>query len=491
MSEVVLNPVAALSSGSRRTALELLRLALPLIAVSTSRMLMQFIDFVMVSGLGTEAQAAVSPATLLMWACICLGVGMLTSVQTFASQADGRGEPEEGAAYAWQSLPLGLAFGVLVAPLTWLVPGLYAWIGEIAQHAPAVQRLETEYTRVVLWSIAPATIAVGLESYFNGLRRPRVTLVAVLAALGTNALGNWLLIWGKFGLPQMGIAGAALATVVGWWVRALVLLAVFVARRTDERYHTRRAWRPSLVKIRGIVRIGGPTGAAWLADIASWVVFLNLIVPPFGTVSLAATNIALQYTHLAFMPAIGLGLALCSQVGFAIGAGRPHEAEERTRTALWLTMAYMGGIGLLLYLLRGPLLGLMSKDAAVVAAGAGIMLWVALYQVFDAMSITFIFALRGAGDTRTVALLNAGCCWLIFILGGWAVATLRPEWGVNGPWALAVAYLTVLGLSLLARWRSGAWKAIRVFAEPGGLWRPPIAVESKNKALIMPDEVPL
>ena len=111
----------------RHDTAELLRLALPLIAVTTSRMLMGFIDVTMVSRLGTDALAAILPAALMMWAFICFGCGVGTSVQTFASQADGRGEPERGAAYAWQTLYFGLALVPVAYCSTKLVPGLYAF----------------------------------------------------------------------------------------------------------------------------------------------------------------------------------------------------------------------------------------------------------------------------------------------------------------------------------------------------------------------------
>jgi MATE family multidrug resistance protein len=451
-----------MSLDTRRPTTELLHLAAPLVAVTASRMVMGFIDFAMVSQLGTDAQAAISPATLLVWAFICLGMGMATSVQTFASQADGRGEPERGAAYAWQTTYIGLAVLLLTWLATWLVPPLYAWIGAAAHHAPAVQALETEYTRLAVWSMTPAIIACGLESFFNGIRRPRITLLAVLVSLVTIIVGNYVLIWGHFGFPRMGIAGSAVATVLAWWVRAGVLLAVFCTRRFDAIYHTRRSFAPRWSLCRDIFRIGGPTSLAWLFEIGSWVVFLNLIVPTFGTVAMAATAIAVQYTHVAFMPAIGVGMALCSQVGFAIGAGRPDEAVRRTHTALRVTMLYMGIVGLLLFVLRQPLMALLTGDSAVLAAGMWVMCWVAVYQVFDAMSITFIFALRGAGDTRTPAVFNALCCWVVFVVGGWLIARLLPTWGVNGPWLMAVAYLILLGLLLWWRYRSGAWRKIRL-----------------------------
>jgi MATE family multidrug resistance protein len=472
----VLPPQNILESRRPSLTLELLRLALPLVAATASRMLMGFIDFVMVAKLGTDAQAAMSPATLLVWAFVALGMGMATSVQTFASQAQGRGEPERGPAYAWQCVYLGLAISLVTWPAAHLIPGLYDWIGAVAHHAPAVRMLETQYTQIAVWCMVPSVMAAGMEGFFNGIQRPRVTLLAVVVSLGTLVIGNYLLIWGHCGFPRMGIAGSALATVIAWWTRVAVLFVVFCSPAYNREFHTRHSFAPSWRCCVDIFRIGGPTGAAWLIDISSWVVFLNLIVPPFGTAAMAATAIALQYTHAAFMPAIGVGMALCSQVGFALGAGRTDEATARVRTALRVTMAYMGSIGLLLFLLRGPLMTAIAVDPAVIAAGMWIMCWVAIYQVFDAMSITFIFTLRGAGDTRTPAVLNAVCCWLVFIGGGYLVARLCPTWGVNGPWLMAVTYLIVLGLLLLWRYRAGSWRKIRLFEDRAAAPAPPTVV---------------
>ena len=123
---------------------QLLRLALPIIAMTASRMVMGFIDFAMVSVLGTEAQAAISPASILVFAFISFGIGMASTVQTFSAQADGRGEPEQGSAYAWQTFYMAAVFGLLVWPLISFVPSFYEWIGDLAHHAPNVRRMEIE-----------------------------------------------------------------------------------------------------------------------------------------------------------------------------------------------------------------------------------------------------------------------------------------------------------------------------------------------------------
>lgn len=446
---------------------ELLRLASPLIAVSASRLLMGFVDFVMVSKLGTDAQAAIGPATILVWTFLAMGMGPATSVQTFASQADGRGEPERGAAYVWQTIYMSILLVLVVWPVAACTPLMYTVIGHYGGQTPEVLQLQTDYTRITLWALTPAMMTAGLEGFFNGIQKPRITLIASLFSVAVNAFLNWVLIFGHLGAPAMGIYGAGLATVIGWWARTAVLLWAFLLPGLQARYHTRRGLAISLAKVWDIIRIGGPTAAQWFVEIASWDVFLNLIAPHYGTASLAATNIAWQYAHIAFMPAVGIGFAVCSQVGFAIGARRLAEAEFRTRVALRWIMVYMGLAALFLFFARWPLVRAFNSDPTVIDIGCWIMIWVSLYQIFDAMSITFIFALRGAGDTLMPAVLNGACCWILFVGGGALCAVFAPGFGIHGPWLLAVSYLSLLGLLLLWRFESGAWRRIKVFRDTG------------------------
>ncbi len=449
---------------------ELIALALPIIGMTVSRMLMGFVDFVMVSALGTAAQAAISPATLFVFVLCCLGMGVAQATQTFVSQAEGRGEPHRAAGYTWQSLYIALAVGLLTLPVVVTTPTWFGLIARLGRHTPEVTALEIEYLRIALWSLVPSILCVGMEGFFNGIQRPRVALLAVVAALAVNVVGNWLLIFGQLGFPRMGIGGAALATVIGWWVRTAILTAALLAPGINDRYGTRRALALRLEMLGGLLRVGGPTGLQWLIDIGSWTVFMMLIIPPLGLPALAATNIGLQLMHLSFMPALGLGVALCSQVGFAIGARRSAEARQRANVALAVNAVYMGAVGLLFLALRDPLMRLFTTDPAVIAAGGWVLIWAAVFQVFDAMGITFMNALRGAGDTRWPAILMAVCCWGVFVAGGCATVTWAPEWGLNGPWAMCTLYIMLVGVGLWWRWAAGRWEALAIFspAVPAG-----------------------
>lgn len=457
----------------RSPTAELLVLALPLIGLTVSRMMINFIDTWMVGQLGGAALAAISPSTILLFAISCVGMGMIQSVQTFVSQAEGRGEPQRAGAYIWQSFYIALGSAVITLPIV-LTAGRWvdAW-GRLAHHPPDVRELEIRFLAIALWSIAPATLCVGLESFYNGIRRPRICLYAVLASLVTITIANYVLIFGKFGAPAMGIAGSGVATVLSWIVRCTVLFIPLMSRELDERYHIRRDIAPNGQKIWEIMRIGVPISVQWLVDIGAWVLFLQWMMPPFGEVAMAANTVAIQYMHLAFMPAIGVGMALTTQVGNAIGAGRPDEAVLRVHTAQRLILAYMGFVALLMIFAGRPLALFFTQDEAVIALSLKVLIAVAAFQLSDGLCITYSFALRGAGDTRWSAIAFVACCWGIFVSGGIAIGKLAPQFGVFGPWAMCVLYIVVLGWLLWARFRGGKWRRIHLFSRESAAARAP------------------
>ena len=251
------------------STLDLLRLATPIIAMMISRMLMGFVDFVMVSKLGTDAQAAISPATMFIFMLACIGLGIATAVQTFVAQADGRGEHRECGGYAWQSCYLAAVFAALTLPVALSANAWFPWIARLGSHSSAVAALEVRYVEIALWSVAPSIVCIGLSGFFNGIQRPWIAFVASVISLATNIAGNWLLIFGNLGFPCLGIAGAAYSTVFAWGIRALVLILAMILPAFNERYGTRHSLAFSWQKTRDLVRVGGPTAVTWLLDIGS------------------------------------------------------------------------------------------------------------------------------------------------------------------------------------------------------------------------------
>lgn len=435
-------------------------MSIPVVITTTSRAFMDIVDYVMITRLElTEAQAAILPSQILMWSYIIAGLGIVSVVNTFASQSLGKKQYRECSGYAWQSLYLAVFFGLIALALRPMLPALIAACG----HEPKVQALELAYTRVALLTVAPTIAANGLAWFFVGIHRPWVTMWSAIEANIVNVAVSYVLIFGLLGFEAMGIAGAAWGTLAAVVYRTLRLMLSMVTPTMALRFHSRQTWAPSWARIRDLLRVGLPCGLQWFCDVVVWAIFVSVLVgAKFGTVHLIATNTAWQFMRLAFMPAIGVGQALTALVGKSIGAGQPARAIRETRIAVLITLAYMGTLSVI-YLFKGPaLIRLFNSDPEVVRIGAMVMICAAVFQLFDAIAITYCSALRGAGDTFVPSMFFVIGNWVIIIGGGSAVAAYRPQYGSLGPWVAASSLIVVSGVFLWWRWHSRVWMKINL-----------------------------
>ena len=442
--------------------LALVLLAGPIIGTMVSRTVMSFVDFWMVSKLGPEAMAAIMPAGISVWCMICFGFGVVTVTSTFVSQSLGRGELTECSRYTWQGLYLAVVLGLLVLPAWWAAPYYFAWAG----HAPEVQRLEVVYFRVSLFSVVPIIAANVLANFFNGVHKPSVGLIAAVIANTFNVVGNYALIFGNLGCPAMGIAGAAWATAAASLLQFVILAAVWFGPAYARRYATRVAWRPSGSRMKRIIRVGLPVGVQFESDIFGFTVFTVFMVGGYGTAQLAANNLAFKFLEIAFMPVVGLSVALSAAVGEAIGRGRPDYARRVARWATGAAVGYMGLVGAVYLGLRYELPGLIldTPDPEVVAWAAKLLVMCAVFQLFDAFGITLTGALRGAGDTFWPSLMTLGLTAVVFMGGGLMVMRFAPGLESVGPWLAATAFISTYAVVISFRWWYGPWERIDLFA---------------------------
>lgn len=440
-------------------------MSIPIVVTTASRALMSFVDFYMVTKLGEESMAAIVPAGMTVFIYIALGMGCVMAVSTFASQSLGRKNFRECSAYAWQGIWLALVFalgGLALAPALRPVFALYG-------HAPGVAQQELIYARIILLSVGPTVGAVALASFFNGIHKPWVTMFSALEANLINIVLNYCLIFGKFGFPEMGIAGAAWGTVAATAYRVTRLAVTMCLPRYHEKFACRHTWRWSRRRIVGLLRVGAPQGLQWLSDVMVWSLFVGwLIGTTFGTTALAASNIAWQFMGLAFMPALGVGHAVSAMVGRAIGQGNPALARRFVNIGVAITTLYMFTVAVIYFVGRDWLVAqFLSPDvpnrAEVIAAAGALLVCAAVFQVFDGAGMTYVSALRGAGDTAWPAGMFIISHWVMVIGGGWTIIYLFPQWGPLGPWIAAAGLIIVTALLLGWRWMYGPWEKIQLF----------------------------
>jgi MATE family multidrug resistance protein len=229
-----------------------------------------------------------------------------------------------------------------------------------------------------------------------------------------------------------------------------------------KEFESRRTWRWDSDKVRRFMRVGWPAGMWLILEIGAWATFQVAIIGMFGRDAMAATATVWRYTELSFMPAVGIGIAISTMVGRSIGENRKDLAYQRARMGAVLNTAYMGMLGACFVLFGRRLVEVFSHEPAVIVLGARMMIYAAIFQVFDAFTISYQNALRGAGDTRWPAIVGALQAWGIMIGGGWLVGWLRPDWGSYGPWTCATLYVVVVGTTLWLRWRAGEWEQFDV-----------------------------
>jgi multidrug resistance protein, MATE family len=441
----------------------LLVLAAPNVATMLAESTLNMVDFWIASRLGSAAQAAVLSAILVFMSIFGLLMGTMACVSTVVGQSYGAQRPRDCSAYAWQGIWLSLLFGFACLALWPLMPSLYRLIG----HAPDVQALEVSYTRVRLLVLGVAGANMAIAEYFNGIQRPRVNTVSVIGANVVNALLGFGLTFGLCGLPKLGFVGIAVGTLIATLVRAAWLLGALCTGRSQSEFHARKTWRLQLEKMQRLIQVGWPAGVQFVLDIAAWTAFLAWIIGKYGTTHLAASNTCARLTELSFMPAVGIGFTICAMVGQSVGEGRPAIARRRARIGVLINMGYMGLMAIVFIVFGRPLIGFFSQEEAVIAMGAGVLALAALYQMFDAVAISYSLALRGAGDTLFPAVACATLSWGIMVGGGLLMAERYRHLGIRAPWSFAAAYVIVIGLVLWMRWRIGRWERLDAIGRLG------------------------
>ncbi len=443
---------------------EVMGMSGPIVLGSLSYTIMQFIDSVMVAQLGTDALAAVGSAGLWSYITGCLILGVVGCVSTFIAQSYGRGDLPNCARYAWQGIYLS-AFAGMMALILWPASGP---LFRAMDHSPEVTQFELVFFRVRLLGYVSMAWVTALAAFFQAIGRPGIPMYVAIIANLVNFVLNYLLIFGHFGFPKLGIAGSATATVIAMTIQVILLHAVFLSAPFNARFGSRRAWALDLRRIRELGRIGLPSGLTIFMDVANWGIFTSFIVGHFGAVSLASHNAAISFMHLSFMPALGLNQGIAAIVGQYIGRRDTRTAAARTYTAMRIAIAYMFLTGLVFAAFGQPLIHLMfSDDPEVLDLGHKLLLLAALFQGFDAINITASGALRGAGDTRWMAMVTFLFAYFFFLPLAMLLA-FPVHLGAIGAWIGATAYIIGLSGFLFTRFYKGRWREIRIFTEDTG-----------------------
>lgn len=468
---------------------DLARVAFPTTVTMTSYTVMQLVDALMASRIGTSEifVGAQGNGGMLVWFAMSFALGAISVLSTYVSQHLGAGTPRRAAAYGWTGIWVALIWAAVMVALSPAIPWLFRSMG----HPDELVKLESEYASVSVLGCTFVLVGRALSQYFFGMHRASVVMLSVLLANIVNVACNALLIFGPAGPPEwtpfaasfarlagalgiepMGLAGAAWGTVVGSAIECLIPLAVFLSPSYARRFDTWKAWRPRMAHFRDLALLGWPSGLMTLNEMFCWAYLMLVLLTAAGAAAGDPPELhasvgwsALRYMQLSFMPVIGLSFAVTAVVGKCMGMRRPDLASRRVWVALAFAMSYMGACGLAFVLFRRQMIGTFFPEGLdpataerMLQIGGYVMVAAAVFQVFDAIAITTAGALRGAGDTLWPGVMTVICSWVGLVGVGHLMIVAAPGLGAAGPWIGASLYITMLSVLLGWRFLRGGWR---------------------------------
>lgn len=446
---------------------EVLVIAVPLILSTGAWSVQSFVDRMFLSWYSTEAIAAAMPAGILSLAIMSLFMGTASYVGTFVAQYYGAGMYHRIGPAIWQGIYVSVLGGIVMICLIPLAGPIFAFVG----HDAPVQRYEVEYFQIMCFGGGPQVAASALSGFYAGRGRPWPVMWVNCAATALNLILDYALIFGRWGFPEMGIKGAGLATVLSSVLSFAIYMALISKSGKNMTYHTLKGWRPEKELFSRLMRFGLPSGIQFFLDIGGFTAFL-LLVGRLGTASLAATNIAFNINMLAFMPMLGLGIAISVLVGQYLGRDMPDLAQKSTYSGFHMASAYMICLAAAYFLIPdifvAPFAAKSESEGFAEIYGLSVVLlrFVAVYSLFDAMNIVFASAIKGAGDTRFVMFMMVALSGAVLVIPTY-VAVVILGYGLMTAWFFATAYIIMLGFSFYFRFLNGKWKGMRVIESPG------------------------
>lgn len=443
----------------------ILSIAVPLILSTGAWSILHFVDRMFLTWYSPEAIAAAMPAGMLNVTLMSIFLGTAGYVSTFVAQYHGSGQHQRIGPVLWQGIYIAIAGGILHLLLVPLAGPIFRFVG----HEPLVQEYEIIYFQVLSLGATPAIASSAIAGFFSGRGKAWPIMWVNVLATALNIILDYVLIFGKWGLPELGMKGAAIATVLSACFSFAIYLVLFLRSTHKRPYYTLRGWmfeRPLFLRL---MYFGFPSGVQFFLEMAGFTAFI-LLVGRLGTMELAATNIAFNINNLAFMPMIGFGMAVSVLVGQHLGKDRPDLAQRSVYSSFHLTFLYMASVAAAYIFVPNIFIDPFASQAdpasfaAIRKTTLVLLRFVAIYSLFDALNIVFASAIKGAGDTRFVMFVIVVVSSLVLVVPSY-IALVLLQAGIYTAWTIASIYISILGLVFLFRFLGGKWKFMRVIEQ--------------------------
>ncbi|MFO7886398.1 MAG: MATE family efflux transporter [Desulfobacteraceae bacterium] len=442
---------------------EVLRISLPLVVSMGATTVMEFTDRIFLGRYSLDALAASMPAGITSFLFTSFFLGTAGYVNVFIAQYIGAHDNKGVGRSLWQGIYFSIIGAVLMIVLSLAATRLFAFIG----HEPEIQTLEVIYFRILCWGAGAAILGTTLSCFYSGRGFTRNVMLVHIIGTFFNIPLDYAVINGVWGFPELGIQGAALATVFSWVLIALIFIGLVFKKKYNERFGVWRCRRFNPELFMRLMKFGIPGGVQFFLDILAFTFFI-LIVGRFGKEELAVTNLVMSINSLSYMPMFGFSLGVSTLVGQAMGGGRPDSAVTAANSTAHIALSYVFGLVLLFVFFPIPLIKLFLPPELspgelnrIIEMGVILLRFVAAYLFFDSINVIYMGVLKGAGDSRFI-MWSMGLAAVLFLFIPVWIGITNFGMGLYFSWTCITIYLFMLCLMIFTRFYKGKWKTIKV-----------------------------
>lgn len=443
-------------------------IAYPLIIMNASYSVMQFVDRQFLASRSTISLAAALPGGMLIWVLFSFFIAIIHFSSSVIAQYNGRKDMLSCAGFAWNVFFLALVFGIICSCI---MPFLGDLILDYSGHSVDMLAKEREY----FWALTPSgsfnCVAAAFCCFFSGLGRTwTVTLIHIAASL-LNIVLDYSLIFGNWGMPELGITGAGLATSIATMFAAVAAMLIFFCQN-QKKYPTRdsRVVKLNFPEIKRLLRFGGPAGIQQSLGISAYVLMM-FFIGNLGKEPMAAVSMVMAVNIICMMPMYGMSRATSILSAKFIGEKSLQKAEKCVYDAWRMTTIYMVVSGLILLCFSEFILLTFTPETTadvdfekVMAYGKILVICFVVNNIFEAVHFTFLAGLRGAGDTKIPMWIDILFAWFIMVPGlAYIVFILRAD--VTVVWMFFTAYILCLSMAFFIRYQKGSWKKMELIED--------------------------
>ena len=443
--------------------LAVLKVALPLILSSSCHAVNMFMDRLMLTRYAGSSAAAALTGGLTSFTLQCFFVGAVGYAGTFVAQYSGANQPKRVGTAVWQGIFMALLGALFMASCCLWSPYLFAAL----KHTPEVEAQENIYFNYLALGCSVFLLQQALSCFWSGRGKTMVVLVVSVIVTLLNLPLNYMFIYGKWGCPEMGTAGAALGTLLAAVGGVIIYSVGFFALPSSRRHFNTCRNIVDWDMFKRMLKYSSPNGVQLFMDLSAFNVFI-LILSLYGAQVQEASSIVFGINNLSFCPIMGIGMTASILVGQAVGAKDIPHAKKSVRSARVLMLIYMSTMMILFIffpdILLKPFVRVGDAGQIEVMKMARIMLiFIAAYLFGDGLVLIYSNAVRGAGDTKYIMILTIVMAWVFFAIP--CIIMRLAGWSVWYLWGCLSFYVLLFGLLCYRRYRSGKWTKMKVIED--------------------------